>query len=34
MMALALHLGRALGSSPDQLVHRWIITAKKHGARE
>jgi Fe-S-cluster containining protein len=34
LMALALHLGRSLGSSPEQLAQRWIITAKKHGALE
>jgi uncharacterized protein len=34
MMAMALHLGRSLGSDPEQLVNRWILTAKKHGARE
>jgi Fe-S-cluster containining protein len=34
MMALALHLGRGLGSDPAHLADRWIATAKKHGARE
>ena len=34
MMALALHLGRGLGSDVEQLADRWIITAKKYGARE
>ena len=34
MMSMALHLGRSLGSDPVQLVDRWIVTAKKHGARE
>jgi Fe-S-cluster containining protein len=34
MMALALHLGRGLGSDVEQLADRWIVTAKKHGARE
>lgn len=34
MMALALHLGRGLGSDVEQLADRWITTAKKHGARE
>ena len=34
MMALALHLGRGLGSDPEHLADRWIATAKKHGARE
>ncbi len=34
MMSLALHLGRSLGSDPEQLADRWIATAKKHGAHE
>lgn len=34
MMALALHLGRGLGTDPAQLADRWIATAKKHGAHE
>ena len=34
MMSMALHLGRSLGSDPVQLVDRWIVTAKKHGAHE
>jgi Fe-S-cluster containining protein len=34
MMGLALHLGRGLGTDPEQLADRWIATAKKHGARE
>ena len=34
MMALALHLGRGLGTDPAQLANRWIATAKKHGAHE
>jgi uncharacterized protein len=34
MMALALHVATGLGSEPEQLVDRWIQTAKKHGAHE
>ena len=34
MMGLALHLGRSLGASPDELAEHWIVTAKKLGARE
>jgi uncharacterized protein len=34
MMGLALHLGRGLGANPDELAGHWIVTAKKHGARE
>ncbi len=34
MMALALHLARALGAEPRELGARWISTAKKHGAHE
>jgi uncharacterized protein len=32
MMGLALHLGRGLGASPDDLAGHWIETAKKFGA--
>jgi Fe-S-cluster containining protein len=34
MMGLALHLGRGLGANPADLAGQWIVTAKKHGARE
>ena len=34
MMGLALHLGRGLGTDPAELAGHWIVTAKKHGARE
>jgi Fe-S-cluster containining protein len=33
MMALALHLGRALGAESAPLVAHWIETARRHGAR-
>lgn len=34
MMGLALHLGRGLGADPAELAEHWIVTARKHGARE
>lgn len=34
MMALALHLGRALGAAPRTLVAHWLATAKQHGAQD
>jgi len=33
MMALALHLGRALGAESAPLADHWIATARKHGAK-
>jgi Fe-S-cluster containining protein len=34
MMALSLHLGRALGIDTVTLATRWIAVAKEHGAKE
>lgn len=34
MMAMALHLGRALGAESAPLASHWIDTARSHGARE
>jgi len=34
MMALALHLGRALGTESAPLADHWIATARANGARE
>lgn len=34
MMAMALHLGRALGTESAPLIAHWIATARSHGARE
>jgi Fe-S-cluster containining protein len=34
MMAMALHLGRALGAESAPLARHWIDTARAHGARE
>jgi hypothetical protein len=34
LMGLALHLGRALGADPADLVGHWIGTAKGLGALE
>jgi Fe-S-cluster containining protein len=33
MMALALHLGRALGAESAPLADHWIATARNHGAK-
>lgn len=34
LMAVALHLTRALGASPKDMVEHWIDTAKQHGGIE
>jgi len=34
MMAMALHLGRALGAESAPLAAHWIATARAHGARD
>jgi Fe-S-cluster containining protein/predicted house-cleaning noncanonical NTP pyrophosphatase (MazG superfamily) len=34
MMAVALHLARAIGANPKSLSELWIETAKEHGALE
>ena len=34
IMAVALHLARAIGANPKSLSELWIETAKEHGAFE
>lgn len=34
LMAVALHLARALGANPQTLANHWIDAAKQHGAQE
>jgi len=34
MMAVALHLAKAIGADPKSMSELWIDTAKKHGAQE
>jgi hypothetical protein len=34
IIAVALHLSRALGADTKGISEHWITTAKKHGARE
>lgn len=34
ILAVALHLARALGANPKELAEFWVETAKSHGAQE